>query len=114
MGRMCGAIRMGVLVLVGLALWPTMVGAQTIAGVVKDNTGAVVPGVTVEAASPALIEGRRSVITDGQGRYSIIELRPGTYTVTFTLEGFTKVVREGVELPANFTAAIDATLGVGS
>src|SRR5207244_640769 len=104
MGSMCITSRVGVLaVLVGLALWPTPVAAQSaIAGQAKDNTGAVLPGVTVEAASPALIEGRRSVVTDGQGRYSIVDLRPGTYSVTFTLEGFSKLVSEGLELPANF------------
>jgi len=60
----------------------------TIAGAVRDISGAVLPGVTVEASSPALIEKVRTVVTDAQGRYSIVELRPGTYTVTFTLPGF--------------------------
>ena len=67
----------------------------SIAGVVKDTTGAVLPGVTVEAASPALIEKARTVVTDGQGAYKIVDLRPGTYTVTFTLTGLPTVKREG-------------------
>src|SRR5205823_642704 len=70
----------------------------SIAGVVKDSTGAVLPGVTVEAASPALIEKVRTVVTDGQGAYKIIDLRPGVYTVTFTLTGFSAFKREGIEL----------------
>ena len=64
------------------------VGTATIAGTVTDSSGAVLPGVTVEASSPALIEGTRSVTTNEAGRYSIVNLRPGTYTVTFSLAGF--------------------------
>jgi hypothetical protein len=107
------------LALVGcLALIPSLAFAQagttgSIAGVVKDATGAVLPGVTVEAASPALIEKVRTVVTDGEGNYTIIDLRPGTYTVTFTLPGFSTVRREGVELNAGFTANINADLRVG-
>jgi carboxypeptidase family protein len=97
------------------ALWAETASAQSaIAGRVRDNTGAVLPGATIEASSPALIEGVRTAITDGQGQYTIVNLRPGVYTVTITMEGFGKVVREGVELPANFTATIDETLSVGS
>src|ERR1041385_7954340 len=73
-----------------------------IAGVVKDTSGALMPGVTVEAASPALIEKVRSAVTDGEGRYNIIDLRPGTYNVTFTLTGFSTVVRPGIELASGF------------
>src|SRR6058998_2263734 len=69
----------------------------SIAGVVTDASGAVLPGVTVEATSPALIEKVRTVVTDAQGQYKIVELRPGTYAVTFTLPGFSRVRREGVE-----------------
>src|ERR1700741_2141444 len=84
-----------------------------IAGVVKDTTGAVLPGVTVEAASPALIEKVRTVVTDGDGNYKIVDLRPGTYAVTFTLPGFSTVKREGIELTSGFTAAVNADLKVG-
>jgi hypothetical protein len=85
-----------------------------IAGAVKDATGGVLPGVTVEASSSALIEKARSVITDEQGLYKIVDLRPGTYTVTFGLTGFSTVKREGVELTANFTATVNADLKVGA
>jgi hypothetical protein len=97
-------------------LSPAAAFAQTtgIAGVVKDTTGAVLPGVTVEASSPALIEKSRIVITDGQGQYKVVDLRPGTYVVTFSLSGFNTVRREGVELNAAFTATVNADLRVGS
>jgi hypothetical protein len=88
--------------------------ASGIAGVARDATGAVLPGVTVEASSPALIEKVRSVVTDGEGRYNIVDLRPGTYTVTFTLAGFNTFRREGVELTAGFTANVNAELRVGA
>ncbi len=95
-------------------LVPSVVYAQaSIAGVVKDTSGAVLPGVTVEAASPVLIEKVRSIVTDDSGQYRIVDLRPGTYTVTFTLPGFTTVKREGIELSGSFTAAINADLRVG-
>ena len=78
-----------------LVLLPALASAQsTIAGVVRDTSGAVLPGVTVEVASDVLIEKTRSASTDGEGRYSIIDLRPGTYSVTFTLTGFSIVKRE--------------------
>lgn len=60
----------------------------TIAGSVKDGSGAVLPGVTVEVASPVLIEKTRTAVTDGTGQYRIVDLRPGTYSVTFTPAGF--------------------------
>ena len=98
-----------------LALSALPAAAQSaIAGRVRDNTGGVLPGATVEAASPALIEGVRSAVADGQGQFNIVGLRPGVYTVTFTMVGFGTVVREGIELPANFTATVDGTLNVGS
>jgi hypothetical protein len=106
--------------LVGAATLLCMPGravAQTgsgIAGLVKDTTGAVLPGVTVEASSPVLIEKVRTVVTDGQGQYKIIDLVPGVYTVTFALAGFNTVKREGIELPASFTATVNAELRVGS
>jgi hypothetical protein len=97
-------------------VWPAAAAAQTstIAGTVRDASGGVLPGVTVEVASPALIEKVRTVITDSQGRYSVVSLRPGTYTVTFTLPGFTTVVREGIELTSDFTANVNADLTVGT
>ena len=102
----------------GVLILPATVWAQAesgnIAGVVRDATGAVLPGVTVEAASPALIEKVRSVATDGQGLYRIVDLRPGAYTVTFTLPGFGTVKREGIALTTGFTANVNAELKVGS
>ena len=97
-------------------LAPSLAFAQVsgIAGVVRDTSGAVMPGVIVEASSPALIEKVRSVTTDTQGQYKIVDLRPGTYTVTFTLTGFSTVKREGIELPAAFTATVNADLRVGA
>jgi hypothetical protein len=83
-------------------------------GIVQDSTGAVMPGVTVEAASPALIEQVRTAVTDGNGRYAVIDLRPGTYTVTFTLPGFKVVRREGIVLEGAFTAQVNAALSVGA
>jgi hypothetical protein len=73
-----------------LCVPPAALAQQTsaIAGVVRDTSGAVLPGVTVEAASPALIEKVRTVVTDDQGRYNIVDLRPGAYVMTFTLAGF--------------------------
>jgi len=85
----------GVLVLAVL-LAPALAHAQaSITGVVKDSSGAVLPGVTVEAASPELIEKIRTAVTDGSGQYRIVDLRPGVYSVTFTLTGFNTVKREG-------------------
>jgi hypothetical protein len=108
--------RLGVAGLTCMMLGSGMAWAQvgSIAGAVKDATGAVMPGVTVEASSPALIEKVRTVLTDGQGQYKIIDLRPGTYTVTFTLSGFSVVKRPGIELTADFTATVNAELRVGA
>src|SRR6266704_1640077 len=86
----------------------------SLAGVVKDASGAVMPGVTVEAASPVLIEKVRSVTTDGTGQYKIENLRPGTYSVTFTLGGFTTVKQDGIELAGTFVATINGELRVGN
>jgi len=85
----------------------------SIVGVVQDSTGAVMPGVVVEASSPAMIEQVRSAVTDGAGRYSIIDLRPGTYTVTFTLQGFHSMKREGIVLEGAFAAQVNGSLAVG-
>src|SRR3954463_6209259 len=91
-----------------LVLLPTAAFAQaTLAGVAKDASGAVLPGVTVEASSPALLEKARSAITDGTGQYQIVNLRPGTYTVTFTLSGFSTIKREGVEISGVATYTIN-------
>src|SRR4051812_8413081 len=86
--------------------------AQSLAGVVKDSSGAVLPGVTVEASSPALIERTRSVVTDSQGQYQIVNLRPGTYDVTFSLAGFAKVVRQGLEVAGGGVVAVNVDLKV--
>src|SRR5256712_7805503 len=97
-----------------LALAPRSASAQSgFAGIVKDTTGAVLPGVTVEASSPALIEGRRSAVTDEKGQYKIVDLRPGSYTVTFTLPGFSTLKRDAIDLAANFTAPLSVELDVG-
>ncbi len=88
--------------------------AAGITGQVRDSSGLALPGVNVEAASPALIEKSRSVITDGEGRYTIVDLRPGPYVVTFSLEGFTTVRRDGIELPSGFTAQVSVNMSVGA
>ena len=104
------------LVVVAGLLLPGVAAAQTgtVGGTVQDSTGGVLPGVTVEAASPALIEKVRSVVTDAQGVYRIVDLRPGTYSVTFTLPGFSTVKREGVELSAGVTVNVTAELKPGA
>src|SRR5437016_3709669 len=107
----------GLIVLASIALVPPAALSQqtsSIAGIVRDASGCVLPGVTVEAASPALIERVRTVVTDDQGRYNIVDLRPGTYAITFTLTGFNTLKREGVALTSGFTAVINADLPVGS
>ena len=86
----------------------------SIAGTVKDASGAVLPGVTVEASSPELIEKVRTALSDGSGQYRIENLRPGTYAVTFTLTGFSTVKREGIELTGSFTATVNVELRVGA
>ena len=104
------------LMTVVLASWllPSVATAQSaIAGVVRDSSGAVLPGVIVEAGSPALIEKVRSTATNASGQYRIVDLRPGTYRVTFTLPGFATVVRDGILLEAEFTAPVNAELRVG-
>ena len=97
-------------------LVPAAADAQeraSIIGVVQDSSSAVLPGVTVEAASPALIERVRSGVTDGSGRFAIIDLRPGTYAVTFTLPGFRTVKRDGIILEGAFAAQVNVSLQVG-
>jgi hypothetical protein len=98
-----------------VALLPASAYAQAaITGVVKDTSGGVLPGVTVEAASPVLIEKVRSVVTTGTGQYRIENLRPGTFSLTFTLPGFNTVRRDGIELSGNFVATVNAELKVGA
>src|SRR5437016_4882274 len=103
-----------VVVLAWFALPATAHAQSAFAGTVKDATGAVLPGVTIEASSPALIERVRSATTDANGTYKIENLRPGVYTLTFNLPGFSSVKRDGVELASNFTATINADLKVGA
>jgi len=99
----------------GLILVPSPASAQSaITGLVKDSSGAVLPGVSVEASSPALIERVRTVVTDAQGRYAIVDLRPGLYKVTFTIQGFSTLVSDAIDLPSNFTATVNADLRVGA
>src|SRR5438105_5758581 len=98
-----------------LLLLPAASYAQAaITGVVKDASGGVLPGVTVEAASPVLIEKVRSVVSDATGQYRIVNLGPGTYSVTFTLPGFSTVKREGIEITGTFVATVNADLKVGA
>jgi hypothetical protein len=101
--------------LICLAVLPASAYAQaSITGVVRDTSGGVLPGVTVEASSPVLIEKVRTAVTDGSGVYRIVDLLPGTYAVVFTLPGFSTVRREGVELTGSFAASINADLKVGA
>jgi len=106
-------LRSLVLFVAGVLVPASTFAQAAIAGLVKDSSGAVLPGVTVEAASPSLIEKTRTGVTDGSGQYRIENLRPGTYTVTFTLTGFTTVKREGIELTGSFTAPVNVELRVG-
>ena len=111
------SVAAGVVLACAMVWLPATAWAQAppsgIAGVVRDASGAVLPGVTVEAASPALIEKVRTVVTDSEGQYKIIDLRIGAYVVTFTLPGFATVRREGIELPAGFTATVNIEMRVG-
>ena len=101
--------------LVAAVLIPSVAYAQaSIGGVVKDTSGGVLPGVTVEAASPVLIEKVRTVVTDGNGRFQLIDLRPGSYTVTFSLAGFNTVKRDGVAVSGAGTTTVDADMRVGA
>ena len=105
----------GVLGCVVSLVIPSLVYAQaSIAGVVRDASGAVLPGVTVEASSPVLIEKVRSVVTDSTGQYRIVDLRPGTYNVIFTLTGFSTLQREGIELTGSVIATVNVELRVGA
>src|SRR5476649_463433 len=108
-------LQVGLAALLLLVLVPAVAFAQaSITGVVKDASGAILPGVTVEASSPVLIEKTRSAVTDGSGQFRIVDLRTGTYSVTFSLTGFSSVKRDGIELSGSFTATINADMKVGS
>jgi hypothetical protein len=105
----CASVALACLVVPSTAL-----AQSAIAGIVRDTTGAVLPGVTVEATSPALIEKTRAAVSNEAGQYRIVDLRPGVYTVTFKLAGFNTVVREQISLEANFTAPINVELRIGA
>src|SRR3954467_5346465 len=111
-----GSIRKSLfMALASLCLLPMAAHAQSaFTGTVKDTSGAVLPGVTVEAASDALIEKTRSVITDADGGYRLVDLRPGTYSLTFSLEGFSSVKRDAIALSSDFTMTINTELKVGA
>ena len=110
--RIAGSVLIALAV---LCLLPRVAQAQSaFTGVIKDTSGAVLPGVTVEASSPVLIEKTRSVVTDENGAYRLVDLRPGTYTITFSLTGFSTVVREGLELPSDFTMTVNFDMKVGA
>jgi hypothetical protein len=85
-----------------------------VAGIVRDSSGAILPGVTVEASSPVLIEKSRSVVTDGTGQYRIVDLKPGIYSVTFALSGFATIKREGIELTGAGVTTINTDMRVGA
>jgi hypothetical protein len=103
------------LVCAWVVLLPALAAAQAqIVGQVRDESGGVLPGVTVEASSPAIIEKVRTVITDDQGRYRVEALRPGTYKLTFSLTGFSTVVRENIDVPSEIVVTINADMKVGA
>ena len=98
-----------------LVLTPALAFAQaSVAGVVRDASGAVLPGVTIEVSSPALIEKTRTVVSGADGQYRVVDLRPGVYTVTFTLTGFSTVRREGLELSGSLNTTVDADMRIGA
>ena len=108
--RLCRAILVS-----ALCLLPSLLFAQgSITGVVRDASGALLPGVTVEASSPALIEKVRSAVTDSSGQYRVEDLRPGSYVVTFALTGFNTIRREGIQLAGSFTATVSVEMAIGA
>ncbi len=112
---MTGRLKALVACLVAVLVFPSLVAAQSsFTGTVKDTSGAVLPGVVVEASSPVLIGGAKSDNTNANGQYRITDLRPGSYTVTFSLPGFKQVRQEKVELRVDFTGTLNATLEVGA
>jgi hypothetical protein len=103
-----------ILIPAAVVLLPSLAFAQgTLTGTVRDASGGVLPGVTVEAASPVLIEKVRTVVTDGSGQYRIIELNPGTYSLTFTLPGFATVKREAIQIAGSAVVTIPVEMRVG-
>ena len=111
---MVRTVRLTLTLLAAIVMLPTIAYAQaSITGVIRDTSGAVLPGVTVEAASPALLEKVRTVVSDNSGQYRIENLRPGMYVVTFTLPGFATVRREGIELEGSFVASVNSEMRVG-
>ena len=108
-------LRLALAALICVVAPPSLAHAQSaIGGTVKDTSGAVLPGVTVEVASDVLIEKTKSVSTDGEGKYQVVDLRPGVYTISFSLQGFNTFKREALELPSNFTATVNADMKVGA
>ena len=113
-GRRHHARWLASVLLAGLVLLSSTAGAQELAGVVRDATGAVLPGVVVEATSPVLIEKVRTTTTENSGQYRLTNLTPGLYTITFTLPGFTSVKREAVEVTGGGVVSINAELRVSA
>ena len=105
----CSRLFAGAACCLRAACQPSRRAQSAIGGTVKDTSGAVLPGVTVEVASDVLIEKTKSVSTDGQGAYKIVDLRPGIYVMTFSLQGFNTFKREALELPSNFTVTSTPT-----
>src|SRR4051794_20734643 len=105
-------VTLALLLLLVPAVASAQIGAQ-IAGTIKDASGAVLPGVTVEASSPVLNEKSRTVVTDGSGQYRIIDPPPGTYTVSASLPGFNTVQRTGIALSGTITLTIPLEMKVG-
>jgi hypothetical protein len=99
--------------LAAIVLFPALASAQSLTGVVRDGSGGVLPGVTVEAASPVLIEKVRTVVSDGSGQYRLENLPPGTYAVTYTLPGFSTVKRDAVQVTTGVTVTLNADMRVG-
>ena len=111
--RLARLVTAGAILLLPTLASAQALGAASVTGVVRDPSGGVLPGVTVEATSPVLIEGARISVTDAEGRYRLVDLRPGTYIVTFTLPGFRTLRREGLQLTADFNATVNVDLAVG-
>jgi Carboxypeptidase regulatory-like domain len=114
MDRPFRCLQVGLALLIALMAPSALYAQSAISGLVRDTTGAVLPGTTIEVASPVLIEKVRTAISDESGRYTIVDLRPGTYSITVTLPGFNTYKQEGLELPSNFTATVNVEMRVGA